>query len=147
MRGESIHNAYEWLHNQKFHREHEELHETLADVLHDSEDLADADRFRAGLLKVASRAHNIASIRLQKYMRLVYASSNKRGRLLELRAFQILAMGLNQLATHVVSHPPRGLHRYCSNAVIWEIADLAYFIFYPATANKADIAERWLENV
>jgi hypothetical protein len=51
--------------------------------------------------------------------------------MLELRAsFQNLATGLTQLAAHVVSRPPRGLHRYCSNAVIWEITDLAYFIFY-----------------
>ena len=54
-------------------------------------------------------------------------------------------MGLTLLAAHVVSRPLRGLHRYCSNAVILEIADLAYFIFYPATANKADLAERWLD--
>ena len=96
-------NAYEARHNQKFHREHDELHETLADVLHEDCDPADADRFRAGLLEVAYRAHNIASIRLQKYVRWAYASSNNRGRMLELRAFQNLIMGLIQLAAHEVS--------------------------------------------
>ena len=116
-------------------------------MLRDAEDLLNADTFRAGLLQVSQRALYIATIRLQKYMHWAYASSNNRGRMLELRAFQNLAMGLTQLAAHVVSHHPRGLHRYCSNAVIWEIADLAYFIFYPATANKADLSERWLENV
>ena len=73
-------------------------------------------------------------------MRWAHANSNNRGRMLELRAYFNFAYGLTQLAAHLMQRPPRDLHRYCTNHVIAELADLAAFFFQPNTANKADIA-------
>ena len=93
--------------------------------------MPDATPFFDGAVHLTGRCSRLGTVAVaaalarRKYMRWADASANNRGRMLELRAFQKLAMGLTQLAAHVVSRPPRGLHRYGSDAVIREIADLA----------------------
>ena len=61
-------------------------------------------------------------------------------RMIELCAIQNIATGLTLVAAHVVSHVPRKLHLYCSNAVILEIADIAFFL--SSTSKKAELSER-----
>jgi len=58
-----------------------------------------------------------------------------------------LVCGLTQLAAHLMKQHSRELDRYCTNPVIAVLAALDAFFFQPNTANKADLAERWLENV
>jgi hypothetical protein len=140
-------------HEQKASRIHRAMEaiyaELQAAVAHYRESRKTSDdiwAFKAIVADVAGWACDVATDRATQYAMWTDRCSNNRGRMLELRAYVFLSLGLLQVAA-ALTDEPRGYTRYANNGVLAELVAIATSLAHPMSATKCDSLERWMENV